>query len=149
VNLNDFRSWSTDERNTWAANLIMCQHPRLRRGDDMNGPVGVFKNGKEWSSAQDPDYDPLLFLNCGATITARSINATQQQFFDLHPWLDLGIETSNYLHIYCCEERSSFGDLAAGAMIPVQYADRKIRIPLTQQMIDDSTSILIRFGLST
>lgn len=156
MTLNDFRILDTLEGNqkaaqlNWiAANLILMQNPRLERGDDMEGPIGLFKDGRK---AEPPPFDfanddPLGQHSGGpVAITAQTVKLSVQQLTG-HPWLD-GSLAGNYLHMYSIEERSPYGEKRAGETITVKYGERRLQIGLTQSLIDEATYFLVRFGIS-
>lgn len=150
MTLHEFRLLSEAEQRQWVAGTIIAQHPRLRRGDDALGPVGLFLNGKTWGPENEIYADdqitpigPRAF-----PCSARSLTASFDQLIGGHPFLDIPVKDENYLHMYQVEVRSAFGERVAGDKLTVIHNNYPITIALTQEMIDDSTVVFIRCALS-
>lgn len=140
MNLQEFRLLHTPEGDrhaaqvNWVANLILDQNPRLRRGDNMNGQSSMMLNGKF-------TFGGNLVLCVRRKISVHQLNG--------HPWIDLNVEDRNYLHMYKVALSSPFDDNQIGNSIPVSLENGDhIHVPLTQDMIDQTTSIHIVYGLS-
>ena len=150
MTLDDFRALDNmygDQhaaRMDYVANVIIGQNPRLRRGDDMTGPVSSFKRG----SVAGPE-------DGGIPQTALSLCVDPQDLFNFHPYLKIP-QIGDWLHMYLVQETSPvFSGLHVGAEIDVEYSDGAGYLPkyktktfLTQDMIDATTKIMIRYCLS-
>lgn len=154
MTLDDFLALDTPDgdqnaaRLDYVAQVIIGQNPRLRRGDDMTGPVAAIRKGKQYSgSLATPDEGPQP-----KTISARAISVPPEQLFDFHPWLD--VLAGDFLHMYQVEIVNGFGDRKVGDRVRVKFDPNEfeggayVYIPLTQDMIDQTTRIVIRFGIS-
>jgi hypothetical protein len=159
MNLENFRRLGTPDgdqngaRCNLIANLIATQFKWLRRGDDMTGPVGLFKGG----SAQPP---PGFYVNNvkyddqrGFTaVTTQTVHATIDQIYAGHPWIKIvrQLDDANYFHMNTVDIVSIFGSKQAGEMVTVRVIETRhvFEVPLTQEMIDSTSSIVIRLALS-
>lgn len=157
MTLDQFRALDTAEadqnaaRCTWVGNILLYQNPRLRFGANMTGPVDVFKNGQKVTNTQRFDAVTEMIYGGGTTVSARIIRLTQPEVLDGHPWVDIKAGDNNWLHMYQVSEITPFGEnVQPGELIPVVYGDgaAKLRIPLTQAIIDENTEFLVRFALS-
>ena len=158
MNLEELRLLDSPEgdqnaaRCTWVGHLIMSQMTWLRRGDDLAGPQGRFHKGRTFTDA-DCQYADDGFTVIGpspACVPAFTIKATIEQICDFHPWLDLGQACSehNYFHLHTVELRCAFDDKKAGDLVTMTYHGMPFKVAITQQMIDESTYVLIRLALS-
>lgn len=158
MNLEEFRALDTPEgdqnaaRCTWIGHMISGQLPWLRRGDDLTGPIGRFLKGRTFTDA-DIQYADDGFTPLGPhpeTAQAFTIKATIDQVCDYHPWLDLGKGSveNNYFHLYTVELRHAFEGKRVGDTVNMTYNGQPFKVAITQQMIDESTYVLIRLALS-
>jgi hypothetical protein len=158
MNLEEFRNLDSAEGDQNAArcdvvgHLIAGQLPWLRRGVNMTGPIGRYLKGREFTDA-DYVYDSDGFTPLGTVpqvSPAFTIKATIDQIRDYHPWLDLGKESAegNYFHLYQVAVMNAFGDKQAGSEVIMTYQGHPFKVTLTQNMIDESSYVLIRLALS-
>lgn len=158
MNLEEFRNLDNPEgdqnaaRCDWVGHTIMGQHAWLRRGENLTGPIGRFKNGRSFTDA-DIQYADDHFTPIGVlpdNVQAFTIKATVDQVCDGHPWLNLGRDASeaNYFHLYTVSLLHAFEGKKAGDLITMTYNGQPFKIAITQQMIDESTYVLIRLALS-
>lgn len=158
MNLEEFRALDTPEgdqnaaRCAWVGHMIAGQLPWLRRGDDLTGPIGRFLKGRAFTDA-DVQYADDGFTVVGPQppcSQAFTIKATIDQVCDYHPWLDLGKDSAenNYFHLYTVDLRHAFDTQRAGDLATMTYRGEPFKVAITQQMIDESTYVLIRLALS-
>lgn len=151
MSIAEFRNLGPEMRLRLIGHLIMAQHARLRRGDDMTGPVGLFQDGRHWSTETETFTSNILIPDDPrpTAVQAYHLRATPEQVLDGHPFLHIPVNDNNYFHLYEVEVFSAFGDQKAGDMITATTGSGYvITVPLTQEMIDDSSFVLIRYALS-
>jgi len=149
MDLEQFRSLDQAAQRQWVAQLILGQNARLRLGEEMDGPIGRFRNGKKF--ADSAEIDPNTFLPIGpvaSVVQSINLRLTQQEILDGHPFIDFKLGQSNYLHLYEVTEITPFGEKKAGDMIYVKHNDHRFQVQLTQQLIDEATEFIVRFAVS-
>jgi hypothetical protein len=150
MNLQEFRALETDKtdrqaaQKDWIANILIGQNPRLRRGEDMTGPIMMCLDGKYVADLPGYPYPPPP--RPATPIKAYKMQISEAQL-DFHPWIDLP-EQGNWLHMYNVELRSPFMGMKPGDFVVMPYRDHSVTVELTQFMIDETTTIWIGFGIS-
>lgn len=150
MNLQEFRALETNEadrqavQKDWVANLILGQNPRMRRGEDMTGPIMMCLNGKAVIEPSGYPFEDMRFR--GTPIKTNKMQISEAQL-DFHPWIDIP-EQGNWLHMYSVELRSPFMGMNPGDFVVMPYRDNSVTVELTQFMIDETTTIWISFGVS-
>jgi hypothetical protein len=156
--LQAFRLMSPAGRVQFIAQLVEKQYGWLRHGDDMTGPVGHFKHGEK----VEPDWSDAAI---SALTTAESQILSTRQLSG-HPCIRLFLMTRkgfeknahdhefdhskfNYFHMYRVDLIEGFGsDVKAGDLIEVAHGAKKIKVPVSQEQLDDHVKISISLGLS-
>lgn len=145
MNVREFLQLEGEEQVRWIENLIMGQNPRLRIGERMTGPIGVFRHGKEYVLPKENPLD--AFIDSPETVTVRTI-ALDSMALDGHPFLDIQVKDNNYLHIFTVDRSDPFQRYSQGDLLPVRFGDVQLSMPLTDELILKHTRILVRFALS-
>jgi hypothetical protein len=115
----------------------------------MVGPVGLFLHGRTFSaSVYDDDFTAVD--KGQQVVSAFKINATPDQICNFHPWLNLGDESSNYnyFHLFSVNVHHAFDNKQTGDLVTMTYRGGSFQVLITQQMIDESSYVVIRLGLS-
>lgn len=86
----------------YIANQIIKANPRLKRGDDMNQPVGLFQNGKLLSNAEATNYcldNPASDALEKFAVAAQSFKVSIDDIEKLNLPMISSI-SAQYLHMY-------------------------------------------------
>ena len=145
MDIRSFLQLDREAQFRWIENLVMGQNPRLRIGERMSGPVGVFKNGRTYTS---PVTLHLEDLHASPATTMVRQHVLDSALLDGHPWLDIDVGTNNWLHLYEVNIEHPFTGFSAGDQLPVSYGRARFTVPLTEDMIVEHTQIVIRVGFS-
>ena len=150
MTLDDFRALDNPEGDQNAArcyyvgNLIIGQNPRLRLGDNMPSPACRFFDGRISSDeGTEPHLDPP-----GTLVTSKVLTASVAQILNYHPFLRFDAGEYNYLHMFTVDLVHPFEPAQAGDLISATYNSISLKVPLTQQQIDEHTVVQIRYSLS-
>ena len=149
MNLTNFRNLDQAAQLYHIAYMILGQNPRLMRGDDMDGPVCRFHNGKIPAEVQIDLRSLEETPESGLRHSASTYRMSPKQL-DGHPFVDLGpLGGANYIHMHSINIESPFDKYVVGDMIPVTFGSSvKLKMPLTQEMIDNSSTIFVRLTTS-
>lgn len=125
--------------------LIIGQHPRLRIGERMGGPVGVFKNGAPYTPSASFLLDALQETPATSAVQALSLDSPM---LEGHPWLAIDVGTHNWLHLYDVCAEHPFTGFSVGDALPVVFGKTRFNVQLTEQLVIEHTRIVVRFALS-
>lgn len=144
MDIRTFLILSPEERMNWVENLVVAQNPRLRKGERMSGPVGVFQYGRTYvprfETAEDFTAPEV------STVQAKAYILNEHNI-DGHPMLDVEVDKYNYLHMYEVIPSCPLG-MNVGDIIKTSYGKVKIDVVLTKELIEQHTVFIARFALS-
>lgn len=145
MGVRSFLQLDREQQFQWIETLIMGQNPRLRVGERMRGPVGVFKNGVCVAPSDPFLPDALQETLATSTVQALSLDSPM---LDGHPWLAIDVGTHNWLHLYDVCAEHPFTGFSAGDALPVVFGKTRFNVQLTEQIVIEHTCIVVRFALS-
>ncbi len=145
MDIRTFLTLSTEERMDWVENLVVAQNPRLRKGERMTGPVGVYQFGRTYVPRFETPED-FVAPDVG-TVQAKAYLLNNDNI-DGHPFLDIDVGSNNYLNLYEVVPSCIFGTSQVGDIIKTSYGRIKVDVVLTQELMEQHTTFLARFALS-
>ena len=149
MDIPTFMQLTDEERARWVEKLVMGQHGRLRVGERMEGPVGLFKHGRKFvPSSELTSAEEFLDPTIGLTTVMAKQYVLTDATVDGHPHLDIDVGTNNYLHLYEVLHVCDLGDVKAGDVVKMHCGKAKVNVEVTQQMIEDHSHFIFRMAFS-